>query len=135
VTQTTPGITRHTRQRGEVLALLEETDDFRTPQQLHEDLRGRGAKVGLTTVYRTLQVLVDAGEVDTARLPTGEQLYRRCSRPRHHHHLVCRHCGTTVEVEGPAVERWADKLAAEHGFTEVSHTVEIFGTCRRCAKR
>jgi Fur family ferric uptake transcriptional regulator len=134
VTQTTPGITRNTRQRGEVLALLEETDDFRTPQQLHGDLRGRGAKVGLTTVYRTLQMLVDAGEVDTMRLPTGEQLFRRCGRA-HHHHLVCRQCGTTVEVEGPAVERWADKLATEHGYTEVSHTLEIFGTCPRCARR
>jgi len=134
VTQTTPGVTRNTRQRGEVLALLEETDDFRTPQQLHDHLRERGAKVGLTTVYRTLQLLVDAGEIDTMRLPTGEQLFRRCGRS-HHHHLVCRECGTTVEVEGPAVERWADKLAGEHGFTDVSHTLEIFGTCPRCARR
>jgi len=133
VTQMTPGITRNTRQRGEVLALLEETDDFRTPQQLHIDLRTRGAKVGLTTVYRTLQVLVDAGEVDTMRLPTGEQLYRRCGS-RHHHHLVCRQCGTTVEVEGPAVERWAHKLATEHGFTDVSHTVDVFGHCPRCTR-
>jgi Fur family ferric uptake transcriptional regulator len=133
VTQTSPGVARNTRQRGEVLALLEEVDDFRSPQQLHVDLRERGAKVGLTTVYRTLQLLVDAGEVDTMRLPTGEQLYRRCGRS-HHHHLVCRQCGTTVEVEGPAVERWADKLAAEHGYTDVSHTLEIFGTCPRCAQ-
>lgn len=132
--QVTPGATRNTRQRGEVLALLEATDDFLTPQQLHDHLRGRGAKVGLTTVYRTLQLLVDAGEIDTMRLPTGEQLFRRCGRS-HHHHLVCRACGTTVEVEGPAVERWADKLAGEHGFTDVSHTLEIFGTCPRCASR
>jgi Fur family ferric uptake transcriptional regulator len=132
VTEST-GVTRNTRQRGEVLALLEETDDFRTPQQLHDGLRSRGAKVGLTTVYRTLQMLVDAGEIDTMRLPTGEQLYRRCGRS-HHHHLICRNCGTTVEVEGPAVERWADRLAAEHGFTDVSHTLEIFGTCPRCAR-
>ena len=134
MTQTTPGTTRNTRQRGEVLALLEETDDFLTPQQLHDNLRERGAKVGLTTVYRTLQLLVDAGEIDTMRLPTGEQLFRRCGRS-HHHHLICRDCGTTVEVEGPAVERWADKLAGEHGFTDVSHTLEIFGTCPRCARR
>ena len=134
MTQTTPGMTRNTRQRGEVLALLTETDDFRTPQQLHTILRERGAKVGLTTVYRTLQVLVDAGQVDTMRLPSGEQLYRRCSRT-HHHHLVCRDCGSTVEVEGPAVEKWADKVAAEHGYADVSHTLEIFGTCPQCAQR
>jgi Fur family ferric uptake transcriptional regulator len=131
VTQS-PGVARNTRQRGEVLTLLEETDEFRTAQQLHLDLLGRGAKVGLTTVYRTLQRLVEAGDVDTMRLPSGEQLFRRCGRT-HHHHLVCRHCGTTVEVEGPAVERWADRVAAEHGFTDVSHTLEVFGTCQRCA--
>jgi Fur family ferric uptake transcriptional regulator len=115
-----------------VLARLDEVAEFRTAQQLHQDLRGSGARVGLTTVYRTLQLLVEAGEVDTMRLPSGEQLFRRCGRA-HHHHLVCRQCATTVEVEGPAVERWAERLAAEHGFIDVSHTVEIFGTCAACA--
>jgi Fur family ferric uptake transcriptional regulator len=128
------GITRNTRQRAEVLALLADTDDFRSAQQLHAALREHGSHVGLTTVYRALQVLADAGEVDTMRSPTSETLYRRCSRT-HHHHLVCRDCGTTVEVEGPAVERWADKVAAEHGYTDVSHTLEIFGTCAQCATR
>jgi Fur family transcriptional regulator, ferric uptake regulator len=93
----------------------------------------RGAKVGLTTGYRTLQLLVDAGEVDVTRLPGGEQLFRRCSREQHHHHLVCRDCGATIEVQGPAVERWADRVAAQHGYVEVSRTLEIFGTCARCA--
>jgi Fur family transcriptional regulator, ferric uptake regulator len=127
-----PGMQRNTRQRGEVLALLAELDDFRSPQQLHIALRGRGAKVGLTTVYRTLQILLDAGAVDTMRLPGGEQLFRRCS-PTHHHHLVCRDCGATVEVKGPAVERWADTVAAKHNYTDISHTLELFGTCANCA--
>jgi len=47
---------------------------------------------------------------------------------------VCRSCGRTVEVLGPAVERWADRVAEEHGYVEVSHTLEIFGTCGRCAR-
>jgi Fur family transcriptional regulator, ferric uptake regulator len=133
VTQTT-GITRNTRQRAEVMALLDGTDDFRSAQQLHALLRERGSRVGLTTVYRTLQVLADAREVDTMRPANGETLYRRCSRS-HHHHLVCRDCGATAEVEGPAVERWADRVAAEHGYRDVSHTLEIVGTCARCARR
>lgn len=127
------GTTRNTRQRNEVLALLDEVQDFRTPHQLHALLMQRGANVGLTTVYRTLQLLVDAGEVDVTRLPGGDQLFRKCGRGRHHHHLVCRQCGATVEVKGPAVERWADRIAEEHGFTDVGHTLEIFGTCRACA--
>jgi Fur family transcriptional regulator, ferric uptake regulator len=127
------GATRNTRQRHEVLALLDDVADFRSPQQLHALLRERGAKVGLTTVYRTLQLLQDAGEVDVTRMPGGEQLFRRCGAT-HHHHLVCRSCNATVEVRGPAVERWADRIAAEHGFTDVGHTLEIFGTCSRCSR-
>ncbi|MEU7615171.1 transcriptional repressor [Micromonospora rifamycinica] len=129
-----PSVTRNTRQRGEVLALLREVDGFHTAQQLHQMLVARKARVGLTTVYRTLQLLVDTQEIDSTRLPGGEQLFRRCSESRHHHHLVCRQCGSTVEVAGPAVERWADQVAAEHGFTEVGHTFEIFGTCAACAR-
>jgi Fur family ferric uptake transcriptional regulator len=129
-----PVASRTTRQRTEVIALLNEVNDFLTAQQLHGLLRERGAKVGLTTVYRTLQLLVDAGEVDATRLPDGEQLFRQCSRSRHHHHLVCRMCGRTVEIEGPAMERWTEKVADQHGYTDVAHTLELFGTCSTCAR-
>lgn len=134
MTNVVPGIARNTRQRVEVLTLLEETDGFRSAQQLHAQLRDRGAKVGLTTVYRTLQLLADAGEVDLLRLPEGESLYRRCGASGHHHHLVCRSCGTTVEVAGTAVERWARAQAERHGFVDIDHTVEIVGTCPDCAR-
>ncbi len=124
---------RNTRQRGAVAALLADIDDFSSAQELHATLRDRGERVGLTTVYRALQALADAGEIDVMRLPSGEQLFRQCSRG-HHHHLVCRTCGRTVEVEGPAVEHWADRVAAQHGFADISHTLEIFGTCPTCAR-
>ncbi|MEU9691695.1 Fur family transcriptional regulator [Amycolatopsis japonica] len=119
---------RSTKQRAAVVELLKEIDDFRSAQELHDELRKRGDGIGLTTVYRTLQSLSEAGEIDVLRTDTGEAIYRRCSS-HHHHHLVCRLCGSTVEVEGPAVERWAEKIASEHGFSEISHTVEIVGTC------
>jgi Fur family ferric uptake transcriptional regulator len=123
---------RSTRQRAAVAALLEELEDFRSAQEVHDLLRHRGERVGLTTVYRSLQMLADAHEVDVLRTADGETAYRRCSRG-HHHHLVCRTCGRTVEVDGPAVERWAGRVAAENGFTDVSHTLEIFGTCTDCS--
>lgn len=122
---------RSTRQRTAVMAILDEVDEFRSAQELHDLLRRGGTAVGLTTVYRTLQALADAGEIDVMRPAGGDHLYRRCSSG-HHHHLVCRRCGRTVEVEGPTVEKWADKVAADHGFAEVSHTIEIFGTCSGC---
>jgi Fur family ferric uptake transcriptional regulator len=123
---------RNTRQRTAVSALLGELEGFHSAQDLHAMLRDRGERVGLTTVYRTLQGLADLGEVDVMRPPGGEHLYRRCSEG-HHHHLVCRSCGRTVEVAGPAVEAWADRVAAQHRFVDVSHTMEIFGTCPSCA--
>jgi Fur family ferric uptake transcriptional regulator len=124
---------RATRQRAAVAAALDELDEFRTAQELHAILRDRGERIGLTTVYRTLQALADAEQVDVLRSADGEAAYRRCSGG-HHHHLVCRSCGRTVEVEGPAVERWADRVASEHGFVDVSHTLEVFGTCASCAR-
>ncbi|GIF49809.1 Fur family zinc uptake regulator [Asanoa ferruginea] len=125
------GALRNTHQRRAVSSLLGSVEGFHSAQELHSMLRERGERVGLTTVYRTLQGLADAGEIDVMRPPGGEHLYRRCSEG-HHHHLVCRSCGSTVEVEGPAVEHWADRVAAKHGFTDVSHTLEIFGTCQNC---
>jgi Fur family ferric uptake transcriptional regulator len=123
---------RNTRQRSAVSTLLAEAEGFHSAQELYAMLRQRGERVGLTTVYRTLQALADTGEIDVMRLPGGEHMYRRCSMG-HHHHLVCRACGRTVEVEGPAVESWADRVAAKHGYVDVSHTLEIFGTCPDCA--
>ena len=122
---------RSTRQRAAVSALLDRLDDFRSAQEIHEELRRDGKGIGLTTVYRTLQNLSESGEVDVLRTATGEAVYRRCST-HHHHHLVCRRCGRTVEVEGPAVESWAQRVAEENDFAEVSHTVEIFGVCAPC---
>jgi Fur family ferric uptake transcriptional regulator len=118
-----------TRQRAAVAAALAKLSGFTSAQALHDVLRHDGASVGLTTVYRHLQALADAGEVDVLRTGSGEAVYRRCATADHHHHLVCRSCGATVEVTGPAVETWAAQVAAEHGFRDVSHTVEVFGTC------
>ncbi|MBM7415271.1 MULTISPECIES: Fur family transcriptional regulator [Nocardiaceae] len=123
---------RSTKQRSAISELLETVDEFRSAQELHDELRKRGDGIGLTTVYRTLQALADAGTIDVLRTDSGESVYRRCS-DGHHHHLVCRGCGFTVEVEGAAVERWTTSVASKHGFRDVSHTAEIFGTCSECA--
>lgn len=123
---------RSTRQRTAITEQLGSTAEFRSAQEIHTALSQDGQRIGLATVYRTLAAMVTDGEVDVLRTDDGEAVYRMCSTG-HHHHIVCRECGATVEVEGPAVERWADKVSAEHGFTDVEHTLEIFGRCARCA--
>ena len=119
---------RSTRQRAAVSALLAETDEFRSAQDLHDLLRHRGDSVGLTTVYRSLQALADAGEVDLLA-PTTARPSTAAAAPGTITTWSAARCGRTVEVAGPTVERWADSIAAEHGFTQMSHTLELFGTC------
>jgi Fur family ferric uptake transcriptional regulator len=123
---------RATRQRSAVAATLGTSEGFRSAQDLYEAMRAAGERVGLTTVYRTLQAMAAAGEVDVLRTADGESVYRRCRSDVHHHHLVCRSCGTTVELPGDEVEAWAAQVAEEHGFTDTTHTVEVFGICATC---
>ncbi|HJU98170.1 MAG TPA: transcriptional repressor [Jiangellaceae bacterium] len=124
---------RRTRQRAAVNDVLDEVDDFISAQDLYQVLRSRGSQVGLATVYRALQAMADDGRVDVLRSDAGEAVYRRCAEIDHHHHLVCRSCGAAVEVSRPAVEMWAAEVASAHGYVDVTHTVEIFGLCPRCA--
>jgi Fur family transcriptional regulator, ferric uptake regulator len=123
---------RGTRQAEALGAVLADLPAFSSAQEIHAELRRRGESVGLTTVYRQLQVLSEDGGVDTIRDESGETLYRRCLTSGHHHHVTCRSCGRSVEVEGRAIERWAKNVAAEAGFVDVDHTVEIFGRCADC---
>jgi Fur family transcriptional regulator, ferric uptake regulator len=122
---------RGTRQAQAIAAALASMPGFSSAQEIHAELRRRGERVGLTTVYRHLQALSDSGDVDAVH-DNGEILYRQCETTAHHHHLRCRSCGRSVEVEGKAVEQWAEKVAAEAGYTEVGHTVELFGLCPDC---
>lgn len=124
---------RSTRQREAVSRALEGAGGFRSAQDLFDSLRDDGAKISLTTVYRTLQYLADEGSVDVLRSHDGEAIYRRCSSSEHHHHLVCRECGAAVEIESEEVEDWAKRVATRHGFTSVDHLAEIYGVCQKCA--
>lgn len=124
---------RVTKQRLAVDEALGSVEEFVSAQQLHDVLRERGARVGLATVYRALQVMVDAGEVDTLRTEDGETLYRRCEREAHHHHLVCRNCRTAVELEVTGFEEWMRSVGTKYGFADVDHTIELTGLCARCA--
>jgi Fur family ferric uptake transcriptional regulator len=130
-----PGAGRATRQAAAVRDALAGREGFTSAQELHAELRGRGGGVGLTTVYRHLQSLADAGAVDVLRTAEGESVYRLCGSGGHHHHLVCRSCGRAVEIEGRGVERWTRRVAEAEGFVDVDHTVEIVGTCGACAGR
>ncbi|MFN8076132.1 MAG: transcriptional repressor [Kineosporiaceae bacterium] len=122
---------RQTRQRAAVWKALSDTNEFRSAQELHQRLREGGDAVGLATVYRALQALAEDGDVDVLRTDDGEALYRRCSSG-HHHHLICRSCRATIEVDAQPMEAWARQVAEQHGYAMLDHLVEVFGLCRDC---
>ena len=119
------------RSNPRVLSTLERAGGFASAQEVYQIMQREGQSIGLTTVYRSLQGLVNEKIVDVLRRDDGEAIYRLCGET-HHHHLVCKNCGETVEIEGGAIEKWALNVAKEHGFREVGHTAEIFGLCSKC---
>lgn len=126
---------RNTKQRRAVVGALQHLDDFISTQDLHRVLQEREEPVSLATTYRILQSMAELGQVDVLRSADGEAIYRRCEAEHHHHHLVCRSCGATVELEAPDIEAWAENTARRHGYTDVDHTVEISGICEQCTAR
>lgn len=125
---------RRTAQRSAILDALSERADFASAQDLHSRIRADGAKIGLATVYRALQDMATAGELDVLRSDSGELLYRQCAESRHHHHLVCRGCGCAVEVDFPGFENWVHTISAELGYTDIRHELTIFGCCASCSQ-
>ncbi len=123
---------RNTWQRATVKSTLDAHNAFVSAQQLHAILREDGTGIGLATVYRALGDLAAGGEADTLQSAEGEALYRACTPGQHHHHLICRSCGETEEIEATPVEQWAKAIAAEHGFTQPEHVVDVFGLCPAC---
>ena len=129
-------VERSTRQQSAILEALYGADEFKSAQEIYSLLAKKKLKVGLATVYRTLQKMAEKQDIDAIKSIDGETLYRHCGQnDGHHHHLICNKCGLTITVEGPAIENWTDKVAKENGFSEVSHKVDIFGVCKNCKKK
>lgn len=124
---------RNTWQREAVREALGGSEGFVSAQSLHASLKRSGSTVGLATVYRALADLATEGEADSLQ-QDGESLYRACTSGTHHHHLICRSCGTTVEITADDVEAWAQSVAAQHGFTRPQHIVDVFGYCPDCSR-
>ncbi|KGF05437.1 Fur family transcriptional regulator [Arcanobacterium sp. S3PF19] len=124
---------RMTRQRIAIIELLRNQQTFLSAQDIHDLLREGGVNIGLATVYRNLQAMYEDHTVDTIRQEgTDIQLFRYCAEDTHHHHLVCRCCGKTVDIKGGGFEQWARKIAAENDFSRVSHSFELYGQCSEC---
>lgn len=123
---------RNTSQRREVIGVLSRVQGFVSAQELHSFIVRDGGQISLATVYAQLKRLTSSGEIDVVMTDRGESLYRRCVVDAHHHHLACRHCGATVEVDAPELEKWAHDIGERFGYHDLRHVLELNGICPVC---
>lgn len=120
-----------TRSREQIINLLRSERRYLSAAAIHRILRAFGTKVSLSTVYRTLDLLVSKGVASARADEDGEQTYVYCS-VEHHHHAICRKCGHVEDVDCSAMDAFADALRQHHAFELDAHALEFYGRCARC---
>lgn len=115
-----------------VEAVAEQRSRF-TAGELCDDVARRAPSVGRATVFRTMQLLAEAGVLERVHGDGGRDAYIVDSRGHHHHHhMVCGTCGAVVSLEGCGLEDFVTDLASRYGFAAEDHLVEIYGRCAAC---
>lgn len=124
-----------TRQRDRVAEVLLSSDDHLSVGQIRSQLRAEGEPVGLATIYRTLDLLVQSGLVRAHDFGQGYRRFEPMPEQAHHEHLICVRCGKVEEFAHERLERMLPIIADEYGFQPERHRVEIYGVCRDCQRK
>lgn len=120
---------KQSKQRNLVIECLLELKEHVSAEELHQHLKSRNNNTGLATVYRTLNLLKDAGLVEQKQFMDGKSVFEVISPDSHHDHLICTLCERVIEFENEAIERLQEKVAAEFGFKLSDHRLDLFGEC------
>lgn len=123
---------KQTKQRSRLIQLFLDLRCHVSAEELCEYSRQQGVAVGLATVYRTLNLLKDAGLVSQHSFYEGRSVYELIVPEKHHDHLVCVGCQNIVEFHDPYIEKRQEEVAARYGFEMTDHRHELFGYCRVC---
>lgn len=119
---------RKTQQRKAIVKVLDQADGPLTPQEIHKAARTMIPGLGIATVYRTLRLLTEHGDVLQVGLPGEIPRYETAGRS-HHHFFQCRLCATVFEVHDCPAD--LHRLVPE-GFVLEDHEVFLFGRCKKC---
>jgi Fur family ferric uptake transcriptional regulator len=103
-------------------------------EELYNDLKGVMPHIGHATVYRTMQLLVDAGLASERRFKDNITRYEPVHRSAQHGHMICLECGKIIEFEYRKIEQLQLEAARRHGFKPLSHKLELYGYCEKCAR-
>lgn len=124
---------RLTPQRIMILEAVLESDDHVTAEDLYEQVKTRYPHISFSTVYRTMELLRDAGFVTQTDLGGGRWQYHQVDKATHHH-LICQGCGHVAEVEEGVFAGLQRELRERHGFDATLTHFAIFGRCGNCRK-
>jgi Fur family transcriptional regulator, ferric uptake regulator len=121
-----------TPQRHAVLKAIASSHDYLSPETIFEIAHISYPRLGLVTVYRTLDILSELNLVCRIHSVDGNHGYMMCRPTEHHHHLICSKCSKAVDFTGCTIVELEQKLKQETGFTINGHLLEFYGLCPEC---
>lgn len=124
-----------TQQRDLIAGVIFAAPDHLSAAAVHQRLAQRGKRIGIATVYRTLDLLVESGLIRLHEFGDGFRRYEGATPQGSHGHFVCAVCGGVEEFTNERLERMLPIIADEHHFRYRRHRVELHGTCRDCQHR
>ncbi|WP_132323056.1 Fur family transcriptional regulator [Pseudobacteriovorax antillogorgiicola] len=122
---------KHSKQRNSIIEYFLDLDDHVSAEDLHTYAKDQGATAGMATIYRTLNLLKDAGLVDQKQFSDGKAVFELNRPDSHHDHLICTVCGKVVEFENSQIERLQEEVAKKYGMRLTHHSLDLFGVCER----
>jgi Fur family ferric uptake transcriptional regulator len=103
-------------------------------EELYRYIQKTTSSIGFATVYRTLNLLADAGLASGKNFRDGFVRFECCREAtKHHDHLICTQCGKIIEFTNTHIEKLQETVAKDHGFIIKDHSLEIYGRCHNCA--
>jgi len=126
---------KHTGQRDTILRTFLTSREHLSTEELHRLVKKEDARIGFTTVYRTLKLLADCGLASEVAFHDGVTRYEYQYNRRSHHHMVCTECGDSVEFFSPEISRLEQKIGRKHHYLATRHTFQIYGLCQRCRRK
>ncbi len=126
---------RRTNQRDLILETFLSIEGHLTSEDLYGLVHKQDDSIGLTTVYRTLKVLTEAGLASEVRFGDGKTYYEHLYDHEHHDHMICTACGRVIEFVSPEIEALQDEMADKFGFRPTHHSLRMWGLCSDCHER
>jgi Fur family ferric uptake transcriptional regulator len=120
---------RVTHPRQAVAQLIAGRSGHFTAADLIDEARSRRMRLGRATVFRNLDLLTELDVLERLDLPSGDHAYVRCAPEQHHHHVVCRECGRSVEIEDQGLQSVVRQIERTSGYRIDAHRLELFGAC------